>query len=72
MNSPLASLLRRATPVDPDEAQTWQPPALTNLPDAIDRELSAQTDAYTALARLDPAARARVLRWLREVLEVTP
>ena len=47
-------------------------PELTSLPDMIERELSAQTDAYAALARLDPPARARVLRWPSEVLEHDP
>lgn len=71
MKTSLASLLRSATVDERPGVVEWQP-TLTNLPDAIERELSAQTDAYAALARLDPAARARVLRWLSEVLESTP
>lgn len=72
MKASLASLLRSATPVEEIGTPAWAPPTLTNLPDAIERELGAQTDAYAALARLDPVARARVLRWLSEVLESTP
>ncbi len=72
MKNSLATLLRSATPAE-NEAPSWPAPphGQVILPDMIDREIQAQTDAYAALARLDPPARARVLRWLAEVLETS-
>lgn len=62
-------LIRQAAPSAAAPAKPIEE-AGQERPIAIDDELDAQKRCYDALSPLDSSARARVLRWLSETLEI--